>query len=77
MPPLGVKDLTMPAAAFTMAIVLGAHVYTSINQARREADEKREEILYEERERRNARYNLVRAKHDMKEGSPISSARDP
>ncbi|AAW44274.2 expressed protein [Cryptococcus deneoformans JEC21] len=55
MPPLGVKDLTMPAAAFTMAIVLGAHVYSSINQARQEAEFKRAQALESEYEKKMRR----------------------
>ncbi|OWZ40204.1 hypothetical protein J007_03856 [Cryptococcus neoformans] len=52
MPPLGVKDLTMPAAAFTMAIVLSSHVYSSINQARQEAEFKRAQALELEHEKK-------------------------
>ncbi|WVQ90006.1 hypothetical protein IAS59_003782 [Cryptococcus gattii] len=55
MPPLGIKDLTMPAAAFTMAIVLGAHVYSSINQARQEAEFKRAKMLELEYEKKLGR----------------------
>ncbi|WVQ81505.1 hypothetical protein IAT38_003629 [Cryptococcus sp. DSM 104549] len=61
MPPLSVKDLTMPAAAFTMAIVLTAHVYTSIGQARQEADMNREKMLRAEKEKRTARLATLRS----------------
>ncbi|WWC91286.1 uncharacterized protein L201_006229 [Kwoniella dendrophila CBS 6074] len=56
MPPLSVKDLTMPAAAFTMAIVLTAHVYNSINHARLDAAVVRDQKLTEIEERRKKRY---------------------
>ncbi|WRT68978.1 uncharacterized protein IL334_005960 [Kwoniella shivajii] len=56
MPPLSVKDLTMPAAAFTMAIVLTAHVYNSINHARSEANIARDQRLNEVAEKRKERY---------------------
>ncbi|WVW79268.1 hypothetical protein I302_101235 [Kwoniella bestiolae CBS 10118] len=56
MPPLGVKDLTMPAAAFTMAIILTAHVYNSINHARLDAAIARDQKLTEIEEQRKKRY---------------------
>ncbi|KAK6904357.1 hypothetical protein L486_08056 [Kwoniella mangroviensis CBS 10435] len=56
MPPLSVKDLTMPAAAFTMAIILTAHVYNSINHARLDAAIARDQKLTEIEEKRRKRY---------------------
>ncbi|ODN95744.1 hypothetical protein L198_04362 [Cryptococcus wingfieldii CBS 7118] len=72
MPPLSVKDLTMPAAAFTMAVVLTGHVYSSIGQARQEADMKRARIVQEEQEKKTAA--RLRA---INRGAPVSSQAGP
>ncbi|WWC73181.1 uncharacterized protein I206_107147 [Kwoniella pini CBS 10737] len=56
MPPFSFRDLTMPVAAFTMAIVLTAHVYNSINHARLDAAIARDQQLTDIAERRKKRY---------------------
>ncbi|WVQ75486.1 hypothetical protein IAR50_005111 [Cryptococcus sp. DSM 104548] len=71
MPPLGVKDLTMPAAAFTMAVVLTGHVYSSIGQARQEADMKRARVIEEEQEKRTAA--RLQAIDRSRTNTPVSS----
>ncbi|RXK35598.1 hypothetical protein M231_07128 [Tremella mesenterica] len=47
MPPIGIKDFTMPMAAFGMVFVLGSYVYASLNKARRDAGMAREKKLEE------------------------------
>ncbi|WWC64107.1 uncharacterized protein I303_106714 [Kwoniella dejecticola CBS 10117] len=56
MPPFSFRDLTMPVAAFTMAIVLTAHVYNSINHARLDAAIARDQKLNDIQEKRKKRY---------------------
>ncbi|WVF65620.1 hypothetical protein IAT40_000350 [Kwoniella sp. CBS 6097] len=74
MPPLSVKDLTMPAAAFTMAIVLTAHVYNSINHARLDAAVKRDAMLTEAEAKRKKRYEDAMRTLDSREKGKESQA---
>ncbi|WVR09112.1 hypothetical protein IAU60_006174 [Kwoniella sp. DSM 27419] len=56
MPPFRARNLIIPATAFTMAIILTAHVYNSINHAKLETTLRRDAVLDAAQAKRQKRY---------------------